>query len=382
MDTGAHERIGPRLHGLVNPRPAFTVLLVGCVAAAVLAGIAGGLLRVGVAVTTAAWLPRAALAHAALMIGGFLGTVIAIERVVAARQRAAWTGPVASGFAALALLAGAPGLAAALLVLASAVFVLVNLLLLKRQPAAHTAVLLASAAAWFTGNVLLALGAATAAVLPWWFAFLVLTIAAERLEMTRLMRRRPAAQQALYVVLAAIVLGAVACGFAPVAGGVLFGASLAALAAWLLTFDIARRTVRAPGLTRYMAVCLLAGYIWLAVSGLAWAATALGFPARDAALHALGLGFIVSMIMGHAPVILPAVARVKLQFGNFFYLPLAALHLTLLLRLAGGAFTFRLRADGALGNALAIALFAATVVGAALAWRHAQRPRRIPSDPT
>ena len=86
-----------------------------------------------------------------------------------------------------------------------------------------------------------------------------------------------------------------------------------------------------------MAVCLLSGYVWLAVAGIAWAATALGWPARDAALHALGLGFLVSMMLGHAPVILPAVAGIKLQFGRFFYVPLALLQISLLLRLGGGA---------------------------------------------
>jgi hypothetical protein len=127
-----------------------------------------------------------------------------------------------------------------------------------------------------------------------------------------------------------------------------------------------------------MAVCLLGGYGWLAVAGAAWAATALGLPLRDTALHALGLGFVVSMMLGHAPVILPAVARVKLQFGNFFYVPLAALHLSLLLRLALGWNDPALRALGASFNAMAIALFAATVAGAALAWRfrHGSQPPR------
>ena len=54
-------------------------------------------------------------------------------------------------------------------------------------------VLLAGAFAWLAGNLSFAAGAASHAVLPWWFAFLVMTIAAERLEMTRLRRRRPAA---------------------------------------------------------------------------------------------------------------------------------------------------------------------------------------------
>jgi hypothetical protein len=149
----------------------------------------------------------------------------------------------------------------------------------------------------------------------------------------------------------------------------LYGASLFMLAFWLGVYDIARRTVLAQGLSRYMAICLLSGYVWLAVAGAAWAATSVGMPLRDVALHALGLGFIFSMIMGHAPVILPAVARVKLQFGVFFYVPLAALHLSLVLRLGWGAADISQRIAGATFNAAAIALFAATVAGAALAWR-------------
>src|SRR5262249_45488676 len=156
---------------------------------------------------------------------------------------------------------------------------------------------------------------------------------AERLEMTRLMRHHPAAQQALVALLALLLLGAAASSPSPMLGGALFGAALALLALWLIVFDIARRTAFAHGLTRYMAVCLLRGCAWLALGGIAWAATAFGWPLRDAALHALGLGFIVSMVMGHAPVILPAVARVKLQFGAWFYLPLAALHASLVVRL-------------------------------------------------
>jgi hypothetical protein len=379
MDAGAHERAGPRVHGLVSPRIPLAALLVACVAASLVAGIAGGLLRLGVALPIAAeapWLTRAALGHAALMMCGFLGTVISIERAVAAKLRAGWIAPIASGAGAVALLLGAPAVAAPLFVLASAVFVGVNVVLVRRQPAQHTALLLASAVAWLTGNVLLAVGANSSTVLPWWFVFLVVTIAAERLEMTRLMRRRPGAQPALHLVLGALAWGAAMSGLAPVAGGVLFGAALCGLAAWLLAFDIARRTIRAEGLSRYMAICLLGGYVWLAIAGLAWMATALGLPVRDTALHALGLGFVVSMIMGHAPVILPAVTRIKLQYGDYFYLPLAVLHLSLALRLAAGSTHFHLRAQGAVFNAWAIALFAATAVGAALAWRRSQQPRR------
>jgi hypothetical protein len=346
-------------------------------AIALLGAIGGGLLRAGVALPGgSALLGPAAVAHAALMIGAFLGTVIGIERAVAVRLRAAFLAPLCSAAAGVPLLLGETAPGAWLLLAASAIFVAVNALVVRRQPAAHTVLLLLGALAWLAGNAGFALGAPAEPTFAAWFAFLVLTIAAERLEMTRLMRRRPGAQALLYAILAAMACGAGASAIAPVAGGVLYGASLLALAAWLGGFDIARRTALAHGLARYMAVCLLSGYVWLGVAGIAWAATALGWPARDAALHALGLGFIVAMMMGHAPVILPAVTGIKLHFGRFFYVPLALLQISLLLRLGGGAVDPALRGAGAALNAAALLLFAAVVAGAALRHRASSRIRK------
>lgn len=384
MVRPAGTRAAAPRQGRMPARGPWAAGLLALVAIALLGGLAGGLLRAGVALPIASgpWLGRAALLHAALMIGAFMGTVVGIERAVAVKHPAAWLAPLLSGLAAPAGLLGRDAAARWLLLAASIAFVAVNLLVLHRQRAAHTAVLLAGALAWLAGNLLHALGRDGGAVLPWWFAFLVMTIAAERLEMTRLMRRRPGAQRLLLVLLAALAVSAALSAAWPRAGGVLYGASLVLLAAWLLVADVARRTVRADGLARYMAVCLLGGYAWLAVGGLAWTATALGLPARDAALHALGLGFIVSMVLGHAPVVLPAIARVKLLFGRAFYLPLAALHVSLALRLGPGWADPAWRAGGALLNVLAIALFAATVAGAAWAWRRAvERACTAPSSP-
>ena len=362
------------------PRIAFTPVLLGLVAVCLVTAICGGLLRAGVRLPDAGdevLLGRAAVAHAALMICGFLGTVLSIERAVAVKLRAAFVAPLAAGLGGVCLLLGRESAGAWLEVIAALAFVFVNVVVVRRQRAAHTVLLLVAGLCWLAGNALFAAGQASGAILPWWFAFLVVTIAAERLEMTRLMRRRPAAQAGLYLVLAALAAGAALSSLRPSLGGVLYGASLFALAAWLSTFDIARRTLFAPGLSRYMAVCLLTGYAWLAIAGMAWAATALGWPARDVALHALGLGFIFSMIMGHAPVILPAVARVKLRFGVWFYAPLAALHLSLVVRLGFGLLDLQVRGTGALLNAAAIALFAVTIVGSAVAWHF--RPRVQPA---
>lgn len=355
----------------------FKALLILLVASALAAAVCGGLLRAGVSwpgLPESVLIGQAAVGHAALMICGFLGAVIGIERAVATRLRWAWTVPLASGLAAVLLLAGSPRLAAWLWVAAALVFIAVNIAVVVRQPAAHTGLLLVSAIAWLAGNLTQAAGQGGIAVVPWWFGFLVLTIAAERLEMTRLMRRHPMAQASLGAIVFALLAGAALSALPGPAGGIVFGASLLALAAWLGRFDIARRTVRTHGLSRYMAVCLLSGYAWLAIAGGAWAAMSLGWPTRDIALHALGLGFIVSMVMGHAPVILPAVARVKLHFGPWFYVPLALLHGSLVLRLAGGFVRADLLAAGALLNAASLLVFAATAAGSAIAWRRLHAP--------
>lgn len=142
------------------------------------------------------------------------------------------------------------------------------------------------------------------------------------------------------------------------ASNVSTGILLLAIAAWLGRYDLATRTVRAKGITRYIAVCLLSGYVWLAVGG---ALLALGL-ARDAALHAILLGFVFSMVFGHAPVIFPAVLRVALPYRPLFYLPLAVLHAGVLLR-------FVALEAAAMVNAAAIALFIASATGSALAAR-------------
>ncbi|MFZ2855643.1 MAG: hypothetical protein WAZ34_16220, partial [Rhodocyclaceae bacterium] len=121
------------------------------------------------------------------------------------------------------------------------------------------------------------------------------------------------------------------------------------------------------GLPRFIAVCLLAGYVWLALSGLLGLAGgfAAGHPLRDSTLHALGLGFVFSMVFGHAPIIFPAVARVKIPYHPAFYLPLLVLHASLLLRVLGGIggnADFALRHAGGLANALALLLFIATML--------------------
>ena len=375
MDLRPHERARQESHGLVVIARLLALVLV---VLSLAGGVAGGLLRACTAPvpdTTGAWLVSAAVYHAALMIGGFLGTVIAVERAVAVKRRMAFLAPLASSLGGVAILLSHPVVGAWLLVAASVAFIGVNIAVVRRQNASHTRLLLVGAGAWLAGNLFLAAGDVSGA-LPWWFSFLVSTIAAERLEMTRLTRRGPEVEPLLWNVTAMMLGGAALAPVSSLLGGAMFGTSLVALAAWLFAFDVARRTVLADGLSRYMAVCLLTGYGWLAISGVAWVSMTTGLPTRDAALHALGLGFVVSMMMAHAPVILPAVTRIKVCFGTFFYVPLAVLNLSLVIRLGFGHADLLVRGLGALMNAVALGTFAVTILIAAIAWRMMNNERK------
>jgi hypothetical protein len=152
-----------------------------------------------------------------------------------------------------------------------------------------------------------------------------------------------------------------------------------AVAAWLSRYDVARRTVRQSGLTRFIAAAMLSGYVWLAAGGVLFAVpggSLVGGPPYDAALHAVFVGFVFSMIFGHAPVILPAVLRVAVPYRARFYAHLLLLHLALALRLGGdlGGWWGARRWGGLLGAA-AILLFLASTAASAIAGRSAARRR-------
>jgi len=265
----------------------------------------------------------------------------------------------------LLLLGGAETAGAIMLTLGSAVFLAVALNVVRRQPEPFTRLLALAALAWVAGNVLWASGAPVPEVVPAWAAFLVLTIAGERLELSRFLKPWRWRNPTLALPIALIGGGAaLAAGGLPYAWTA-FGAGCLTLVAWSLMNDVVRRTIRQTGLTRYVAVCLLSGYVWLGVAGLLAPALDGGFDTAhyDAALHALFVGFVFAMVFGHAPVILPAVLKVKLPFRPLFYAPLALLHLSLALRLAGDlSGADPLRAWGGLLNGATILAFAALVV--------------------
>jgi hypothetical protein len=249
------------------------------------------------------------------------------------------------------------------------------LAVIRRQLALFTIVLAVGALCWLAGNaVWLATGNLHAAV-PAWLAFLVLTIAGERLELTRFLPTRPAATPLFVAIIVLVVAGAALTPWRAAEGTMVFAAGLLGLSAWLLRYDIARHNARQRGLARFIALCLLSGYLWLALAALAGLAGGFlaGHPLHDAAMHAVALGFVFAMVFGHAPIIVPAVARVKIAYRPLFYLPLALLHASLALRVCGSlADGFVLRQWGAAANALTLVIFIFTLISSMVRGRNAR----------
>lgn len=315
-------------------------------------GITGGLVRLGLSVNSP-FVHQGVALHGALMVSGFFGTVIALERAVALGRAWAYAAPLCAGLGGVFLVLGFVPAGSALLVLAAVTFCIASIMVVVRQPSVETATLLAGGAAWLAGNALLL---TESNAVPWWIAFFALTIGGERLELSRYLKRSAFSRHTFIAIAAAVLVFSM---FPR-----LQGAALVLLALWLLAYDLARVTVRQTALPRFIAVCLLAGYFWLAVGGSLLVAE----QARDAALHAIFIGFVFSMVFGHAPVILPAVLRVSFPYRSVLYVPLLLLHASLALRVIGGL-TERefLKLIGAWGNAAAIALFIATAAGLVLA---------------
>jgi hypothetical protein len=330
-------------------------LAVGAMAMAV--GLWMGLVRLGVD------LPATGLSesHGALMVCGFLGTVISLERAVALGGGWPYAAPMLSCAGTIALLAGMPPVAALIFLLASMILLLASAKIVARQPALFTIVLAVAAGCWGAGTLQWLLGYPMPAAVGWWLNFLVLTIAAERLELSRLTKPLPSRQITFAIIIALLLLGSargeLAAGAAPFTAAGLLGCS-----GWLLRYDLARKTIYSVGQPRFAAISILAGHIWLAIAGIVLLVVPPGATAfsYDAAVHAIAIGFVLSMIFGHAPIILPAVLGIRLRYGSFCYLPLALLHASVVLRVAADLLEWiDLRADSAIATLLALVAYAA-----------------------
>lgn len=336
---------------LLYSTPLVTIALLS-----LLLGVWAGLRRMGLALPAVQ--AKLVIQHGPLMVSGFLGTLIGVERAIAVGKRWAYLGPLATALGSLVLISGVFDSAGIVMMSVGSLIMVLLFATLPRSSFDGPALVMAwGALSWFVGNDLLFLGFPIPQVLPWWMAFLLLTIAGERLELGAL-RPRSRLNQITFILPVLLVL--VGCGVSVLRvdiGTQIVGAGMLSLGSWLVRYDIARDTARKSEMPAYIGRLLLSGYVWLMVAGIA----ALlfgglrGGPMYDILVHSLFLGFAFSMIFAHAPIISAAALEYSVPYRPALYGPPLMLHATLLLRVLGGlSGTMWARQWGAAGNALAI----------------------------
>lgn len=299
-----------------------------------LSGLDGALILLG------GWSPvltfRLSQWHGPLMTLGFIGTVICLERAVALNRPVGYLAPLCSGLGSVLLVSPAPVQIGLALLAAAQIGMLVIYLPLWRRNEDDATVIQAAGSLCAVGACLLLLGGAgVPSVIGWLTCYLVLTILGERMELSRLtMARNRFLPASALCLLAALVVQVAS----PRLGWPLLGAVLVVMSVWLIGNDVARVGMRRGGQAAYIGGMLMVGYVWLVIAGVVWILagpldTGTGY---DAAVHAVFLGFVMGMILGHAPIILPAVLRIHLEWSGWFWVPAVLLEASLVLRLGIG----------------------------------------------
>jgi hypothetical protein len=291
-------------------------------------GMLSGLGRLGISMP----LPEAYVHHGAIMVGGFLGSLIMLEKLIPLKKTIFYIGPLLSASSILVLIFGSFQGALTMLIVASIVFIAVYSIYLRSQQTLYLWLALMGAVCWLVGNVLLLSERFYPVAFPWWMGFLLFTIVSERLELSKFL---PVTQQQKNVLVA--FLGLFVTGLLlPFHGiGTYFsGLALLFISIWLMRYDVIRITLKKDGLVRFTAVALLCGYVALMLEGvflLVLKDATLGY---DILVHTFFLGFVFSMIFAHGPIILPGVLGLTVKpYHPLLYVPLIGLLLSLLMRI-------------------------------------------------
>lgn len=295
-------------------------------------GLISGLARLG-------WhmpLPETYLHHGAIMVGGFLGSLISLEKVVPLKRPVFYAGPLLSASSISAFLYGENRMAIAMLFFASAVLVIVHGIYLKKQFTLFQVFAIIGAFCWCVGNLLFLWKQFYPLVFPWWMGFVLFTIVGERLELSKFLPVTDKHKLILVALMCAFLIGLVL-PFHRV-GKYVVGTSLIVVAMWLLRYDVVKLTVKKVGLVRFTAVALIFGYACLLLEGVFLITLQDASFNYDIVVHTFFLGFVFPMIFAHGPMILPGVLGLTVRpYSALFYFPLIALAVSLAMRIASNA---------------------------------------------
>jgi len=272
--------------------------------------------------------------HGAIMVGGFLGSLISFEKVIPLKKKVLYLIPIASACSVILFFAGMPILAFYLMTIASAALTLVFAYYLIKQKKIVYVLMLLGAIFWLAGNLVLLSTQFYPMAFRWWTAFVLFIIAAERLELMVFRPVSQASKKVFVLVLLCFIAGLLLPFHSP--GNVVCGFSLAGASTWLLRNDMIAINLKKTGLPLFIGVTLLSGYIALLLTGILFLLRSDHWLTYDAVVHTFFLGFAFSMIFAHGPMILPGILGVtSTPYHKVLYLWTAFLQTSWIMRISG-----------------------------------------------
>jgi hypothetical protein len=333
-------------------------------------GLVAGLMRIGWAIPVSGL----AVHHGAIMVGGFLSTLIALEKVIPLKRKILYSIPLMNALTLIMIIPGGYDVGRAFMLAGSIGLVLIFFMYWYQHPSDQSnQLMVVGAMLLVTGNILFIVHQFYPSSLLWWMGFILFTITAERLELSRFLPVSRQQKLLLLLLLALFPLGIILPHHS-VAGQYVVGMSLAGIAMWMLRNDVIRIGLRKEALRKFSAVALFSGNLALLLSGVLVALSSGNVYAYDSFVHTFFLGYVFSMIFAHGPIILPGVLGLSAKpYHPALYIWLMTLLASLLLRLtANTLLEVNLRKISGLISALCIMFYFVTLVVQVVRQRHAK----------
>lgn len=340
----------------------------------------GGLIRIG-------WwhysltIPGLPGIHGPLVVCGFLGTFFSLERAISLKYGWGYLIPLTIAIGALSLVANPLWKGSRIIVaIGSFGFLSLCLMSLQKQINFFNSMIALGSVFWLSGMIIWWVDWPVFNIYLWWMGFVLFTLVGQRLELAHRVHLTPKPFALLGMALAFVLLGQLLMAVGRQAGpesqatvvldaihdprltlGMrLAGAGMIGAALWLLRYDAAWSLIGNGGMARYIGVCLLSSYLWLAVSGV-FSIFYAGFVSGtkyDALIHSFFVGFVLFAIFGHTPSMLLSALGIRFTRIDSFYIHVVLLHAALLIRIGADLFYHQtLKKWGGMLNTVAILLF-------------------------
>lgn len=354
----------------LNPKP---FLLLPLVLLGLLGGIAGGWIKLGSPILP---IPESGINHGLLMVGGFLGTLISIERAMVMKKKAWLFIPFLSGISTIFFLIGQDQVGIIALLTGSLGLSVIMQVQVIRHTHFHSILLYLGAVCWFIGNFFAWHFGLIAAGSTWWIGFLLFTIVGERLELSQFLPVPSWSKKALGALLGLFFIGLILPFHGT--GNEVMGVAVLLISVWLLIFDMAKVAAKKKAQFRYIGIGLRVGYLWLGAQGLILLLMESHPLFYDLVLHTFFLGFTFSMIWAHAPIIFPTIFGIRqTPYHRILWWPWILFQGTLLGRIGFGlAENFEWRKIMGISNGYLILLMFGFMV-AIVIWKIKSQQERV-----